>query len=41
VMGKLSADGKQVETLPCARLAGPVTTYLRDVGALKPAETPE
>lgn len=41
LMGKLSADGEQVETLPCARLAGAVTTYLRDVGALeKPARAP-
>lgn len=40
VMGKLSADGKQVETLPCARMAGAVTTYLRDVGALEPAAAP-
>jgi hypothetical protein len=35
MMGKLSADGAQVEVLPCARMAGAVTTYLRDVGALE------
>ncbi|BBO36286.1 hypothetical protein [Lacipirellula parvula] len=35
LMGKLSADGATVEVLPCARMAGAVTTYLRDVGALE------
>ena len=37
LMGKLSADGEEVEVLPCPRIAGPLQRYLTDVGALKPA----
>ena len=37
LMGKLSADGEQVDVLPCPRIAGPLQRYLTDVGALKPA----
>ena len=37
LIGKLSADGEQVEVLPCPQIAGPLQRYLTDVGALKPA----
>ena len=37
--GRLSADGQQVDLLPCPRLATPLIRYLTDVGAL-PASTP-
>lgn len=37
LLGKLSADGKQVDVLPCPRIAGPLKRYLTDVGAMKPA----
>jgi hypothetical protein len=36
LMGKLSAEGGQVDVLPCPRIAGPLQRYLTDVGALKP-----
>jgi hypothetical protein len=36
VLGKLSTDGKQVDVLPCPRIATPLQRYLTDVGALKP-----
>lgn len=35
LLGKLSADGKQVDVLPCPRIAIPLKRYLTDVGALK------
>lgn len=34
VLGKLSADGEQVDVLPCPRIADPLRHYLTDVGAL-------
>ncbi|MBA4104207.1 MAG: hypothetical protein C0485_00485 [Pirellula sp.] len=37
LLGKLSADGKQVDVLPCPKIAQPLQRYLTDVGALKPA----
>lgn len=37
IIGKLSANGEQVDVLPCPRIAGPLQRYLTDVGALKPA----
>lgn len=39
LLGKFSADGEQVDILPCPRLAVPLVRYLTDVGAL-PASTP-
>jgi hypothetical protein len=41
LLGKLSVDGKQVDVLPCPRIAGPLRRYLTDVGALKPAAKAE
>lgn len=41
LLGKLSADGKQVDVLPCPRIAEPLKHYLTDVGALKPAAKAE
>jgi hypothetical protein len=35
LLGKLSVDGKQVDVLPCPRIAEPLKRYLTDVGALK------
>jgi hypothetical protein len=37
LLGKVSADGQQVDVLPCPRIAGPLERYLRDVGALQPS----
>lgn len=34
LLGKLSADGEQVDVLPCPRIAVPLRRYLTDVGAL-------
>ena len=46
LLGKLSPDGKQVDVLPCPRIAVPLKRYLTDVGALKklpplPQDEPE
>lgn len=35
LLGRLSADGEQVDVLPCPRIAEPLRRYLTDVGALK------
>lgn len=39
LLGKPSADGQQVDLIPCPRLASSLVRYLTDVGTL-PASTP-
>lgn len=40
LLGKLSPDGRQVDLLPCPRLATPLVRYLTDVGALHASTLP-
>lgn len=39
LLGKFTADGTQIDLIPCPRLASSLVRYLTDVGAL-PASTP-